>query len=129
MTNTIKKIAYLRGLCEGLGIAEESKEGVILKGILDILDDMADDMAMFAEILDEEIDDDEFDDELDDDFDDENEAEEEAEYSYAFICPNCGQELEVDEDVFENETELTCPACGNKIPIIDEFEYFDDEEK
>lgn len=73
MTNTIKKIAYLRGLCEGLGIAEESKEGVILKGILDVLDDMADDMAMFAEILDEEIDD-EFDDELDDDFDDENEA-------------------------------------------------------
>ena len=61
--------------------------------------------------------------------DDENEAEEEAEYSYAFICPNCGQELEVDEDVFENETELTCPACGNKIPIIDEFADFDDEEK
>lgn len=122
MNSTIKKIAYLRGLCEGLGISEQTKEGIVIKGILDVLDDMADNMAMLTEILDDEIDED-----LDEDMDEESDEGEEEEYSYAFICPSCGQELEVDEDVFETETELICPACGNKIPVIGEFADFEDE--
>lgn len=108
MSGVMKKIAYLRGLCEGYGISEETKEGKILMGILEVLDDMAESIV--------------FDEKNADEFDDD-----EAEYSYAFICPNCGQELEVDDDIINNETELTCPACGNLIPIIDEFAEFDDE--
>ena len=36
-----KKITYLRGLCDASGFPEESKEGKIFHGILDVLDDMA----------------------------------------------------------------------------------------
>ena len=34
-----KKITYLRGLCDGSGFPEESPEGKIFHGMLDILDD------------------------------------------------------------------------------------------
>ncbi|MEA4971665.1 MAG: hypothetical protein VB119_00650 [Candidatus Metalachnospira sp.] len=111
MNRIMKKIAYLRGLCEGYGFSEETKEGKILLGILQILDDMAEEAEDNGEWCTE----------CDDD--------EEAEYSYAFICPNCGQELEVDDEVLHNETELTCPACGNIIPVIDEFANFEDEKE
>lgn len=109
MNKILKKIAYLRGLCDGSGISGETNEGKILTGILDVLDDM-------AEAFD-------FDDEFCMDADDD-----EAEYSYAYICPSCGQELEVDEDILNSEIELTCPACGNIIPLIGEFADFEDEE-
>ena len=114
MKETIRKIAYLRGLCEGYGFDENTKEGIIFSGILDVLDDLAD-------ILDQY----EFPDDEDDDEDEEEQFEEE--YSYAFICPNCGQELEVDEDILENEEELTCPACGNIIPVWTDFADFEEE--
>jgi len=109
MKEIMKKIAYLRGLCEGYGISEETKEGKVLVGVLEVLDDMAETIA------------------FDKGYYDDN--EDGTEYSYAFICPNCGQELEVDDDILHNETELTCPACGNIIPIIDEFADFKNEKE
>lgn len=36
-----KKVSYLKGLAEGLGLKEESKEEKILSEIIDILDEMA----------------------------------------------------------------------------------------
>lgn len=108
----IKKISYLRGLCEGSGFGEDTKEGAVFAGILDVLDDMAEILEAF-----------EYDDECEDECDDGEE------YTYAFICPACGQELEVDEDILENEEELTCPACGNIIPVVNEFADFDDDEE
>ena len=113
MRSIIKKIAYLQGLCEGMNISEESKEGRIIVEILDVLDGLTD------EILDMEFSDE------DDDWDD-DEQEEEDIYSYAFICSSCGQELEVDDEIIENEEEFTCTACGNIVPVIDEFNEFED---
>ncbi len=112
MRETIKKISYLRGLCNGYGFDRNTKEGTVLLGILDVLDDMADAIDNLS---------------LCTGCDDMDDAGEE-EYSYAFICPNCGQELEVDEEILNNEEELTCPACGNIIPVLNEFADFDDEE-
>ena len=42
MREVIKKISYLRGLCNGYGFDRNTKEGTVLLGILDVLDDMAD---------------------------------------------------------------------------------------
>ena len=36
-----EKVAYLKGLVDGLGVDETSKEGRIIKAIVDVLDDMA----------------------------------------------------------------------------------------
>lgn len=110
-----KKITYLRGLCDGSGFPEESKEGKIFHGILDVLDDMAfmletfmddEDMVMEEEALDET---------------------DEPIFFYSFICPNCGEEIDVDEETMESETEIECPECGNSIPMgtadIDELKF------
>ena len=40
MTAT-EKVAYLRGLSEGLGVDDTSKEGRVIKAIIDVLDDLA----------------------------------------------------------------------------------------
>ena len=82
MKEIIKKISYLKGLCKGYGFDESTKEGVVFNGILDVLDELTDYL--------------------------ECPSDDEEEYSYAFICPNCGQELEIDEELLETEEELTC---------------------
>ena len=94
-----KKITYLRGLCDGSGFDPDTKEGKIFHGIMDILEDME---------LDEE-------------------ETEEPVYFYSFICPNCGEEIDVDEETMETRKEIACPACGNSIPMgtmdIDELKF------
>lgn len=99
-----KKITYLRGLCDGSGFDPDSKEGKIFHGMMDILEDMA---FMLETFLDDE-DLEEMDFETD---------EEEPVYFYSFICPNCGEEIDVDEETMETETSIQCPACGNDIPM------------
>lgn len=84
------KIAEIKTLCEESGFDENSKEGKIFHSILDLLDEFISSIEDSAE---------------------------EASYEYAFICPNCGEEIEVDEDTVENEEEITCPKCGNIIPV------------
>ena len=48
-------------------------------------------------------------------------------YFYYFICPNCGEEIDVDEETMETQKEIACPACGNSIPMgtmdIDELKF------
>ncbi len=102
MKDIIRKISYLKGLCRGYGIDENTKEGAVLTGILDVFDEIAD--------------------YLDDG------ADEEDEYSYAFVCPNCGQELEIDGELLETEEELTCPACGNSFSVNDSGGYSENEQ-
>ena len=109
-----KKITYLRGLCDGSGYPPDSKEGKIFHGILDVLDDIAFMLESYME------DDDDFDEMLYDD-------SEEPSYLYSFICPNCGNEIEVDEQTMENEQEIVCPECSNTIPVgtadVDELKF------
>ena len=97
-----KKITYLRGLCDGSGFDPDTKEGKILHGVMDILEDMA---FMLETFLDDE--------DLEEmQIDDEDDAEEPV-YFYSFICPSCGEEIDVDEETMETEREIACPGCGN----------------
>ena len=36
-----EKVAYLKGLVEGIGVDETTNQGKIMKAVLDVLDDMA----------------------------------------------------------------------------------------
>ena len=101
-----KKITYLRGLCDGSGFPEESPEGKIFHGMLDILDDMAFMLETFMDDEDMEM--------LDED---EGDLEDEPVYFFSFICPNCEQEIEVDGETMESVEEINCPNCGNAIPM------------
>ena len=96
-----KKIAYLKGLCDGSGFTEDSPQGKIFHGMLEMLDDMS---AMLESVMEDE----DFDEMCDDG---------EPIYFHSFICPTCGEEIEVDGATMEEKTEITCPACGNSIPM------------
>lgn len=126
-----EKVAYLKGLAEGLDVtAESSKEGKLINMMMDILQDIAlelEDLAVEQEELGEEIDaisDDLSDveeivfDEDEDDYDDDDEDydfdDEDEEDCYASICPTCGDEIYFDDSVLE-AGEVVCPGCGQKL--------------
>ena len=120
-----EKVAYLKGLAEGLNIdTEKSKEGKLISIMMDILQDVAlelEDLQTEQNELGEEIDvisDDLNDmeqliygDEDDEDYEDDDDEEEDC---YASVCPNCGDEIYFDDSVLESG-EVVCPGCGTKL--------------
>ena len=116
-----EKVAYIKGLMDGLGIDENSKEGKILAAMLDLLDDMADtieDMQDGLELLSCQIDD--IDEELDlmgdDDFDDDDYSDEFDGELYEVTCPSCKNIVYMDEDMLD-EGAIPCPNCGETLEI------------
>jgi len=123
----IEKVAYLKGLAEGMELDTEKKEGKLLAAIIDLLEDIAleiedlwDGEEELYEGLDavsddlEDVEDLIFEDEEDeyeeDDFDELDEDEE----CYATTCPTCEEEIFFDESVLE-DGEVICPNCGEKL--------------
>ena len=131
-----EKVAYLKGLTEGLALDTQTKEGKIIASMIDILDDIAlelSDMKDAQEELGDGLDavSDDLEDVEDlvygpeDDEDDEDEEEEDSEDCYATTCPTCQETVYFDESVL-NEGSVVCPNCGEKL----EFDLSDlDEEK
>ncbi len=118
----LEKVAYMKGLAEGIGLDVKSKEGKLLKVMMDILDDVAlelqdirDEQGDLEEGLDavsEDLADVEtylFD--LEEEDDDEEEEDEEV---YQTTCPNCDEEIFFDEDVLADGSVL-CPNCGEEL--------------
>lgn len=149
---TSEKVAYLKGLAEGMGIQEDAGQGKLFKVIIDILEDLALDLAdtkdSLVDLTDgmEDLSDDlaELEDEFydclidDEDEDDEEEAEDEdEEYDedeepvfYSVECPGCGYKLTVDEDILDQGT-FECPECGEIIDLTKaevEEVVFDEED-
>ena len=88
-----EKVAYLKGLAEGLALDTETKEGKLIAAIIDVLDEMS---IRFEDIDDNLV-------ELDDD----------AEY-FETTCPVCQEEIVFDEDTLDSG-EIRCPNCGEKL--------------
>ena len=121
-----EKVAYLKGLAEGLGLDAESKEGKLFAAIIDVLDEMAEEildleeeLADVEEGLDAVSDDlsevEETLYELEDEFDDDDdEDEEDEEDCFMTTCPACEEEIFFDETVLE-DGEVVCPNCGEKL--------------
>lgn len=117
-----EKVAYLKGLAEGLNLdTEKSKEGKLISVMIGILEEMGlsiealeagmDDLGEELDAVSEDLSDveeivyDEDDDE-DDDYD-----EEEDDDFFEVACPSCGADIVIDEDVLEAGT-VECPGCG-----------------
>ena len=136
-----EKVAYLKGLAEGMELDTEKKEGKLLSAIIDVLDDIAleledmkDEQAELADGLDavsddlEDVEDVVFgEDEEDDDLDDEYEYDDldEDEDCYATTCPTCEETIYFDESVLE-DGEVICPNCGEKLEF--DLTSLDEEE-
>ena len=129
-----EKVAYLKGLAEGLGIEENTKEGKLFKAVMDVLSDLAvrvedleDSTAELTEqgdAIDEDLD------ALEGDFYDEDECDcccddEDDEEYYDISCPNCDEEFCVDEETLL-EGGIECPNCGEHLEF--DIECCDDDD-
>lgn len=141
-----EKVAYLKGLMEGLSYPTDTPEGKILSCMADILSDIAltcDDMEQetarlgeYIEELDEDLggveeylfteeDEDDEDEDEDDDIDlDDEDDEESDEDIYALDCPSCGETIYLNESLLD-ETDILCPNCHEPIS----FDIEPDEEE
>ena len=127
-----EKVAYLKGLMEGLDLDKTTKEGKVLAAMADILEDMAltvadscdqidaidEDLETLEEYVYDELD---LDDDYDFDFDDDDSGE------YEFECPNCHEVVFIDESVFEEGKEIECPNCGAQLEGVYEEEEEEDD--
>ena len=139
-----EKAAYLKGLVEGLGIDETTKEGKVIKAMSELLCEMAqavdgideDVTQAYDQIndLSEELEDleaDLYEDDDADEEDDEPEAEDDADDNadvasepyYEVACPACGETVYVSEDDLD-AGEAICPSCK----VAFEVALADDEE-
>ena len=139
-----EKVAYLKGLMEGMKLDTTTNEGKILAAVVDILADMADDLGDVASDLydlGEDVDaisddlsdvedylcDEDWDDEDDEDEDWDEEDEDEEPLFFEVTCPACEKTITVDEDVLNLGT-IQCPNCGEMMEFDIEEEDDEDEE-
>ena len=130
-----EKAAYLRGLIEGLGIDETTKEGKVIKAMSELLgelaeavdgidedvtraydqiNDLSDELEDLEADLYEEDEDGESEDAEDEDSDGDDDAKDDdiaSEPFYEVACPNCGETVYVSEDDLD-AGEANCAHCG-----------------
>ena len=138
-----EKVAYLKGLMEGMNLSADSNEGKLFRAIVDVLDEIAlevedltdevmklgdgldvisDDLSDVEDVIFDEDDFDDYDDE-----DDEDEDEDDEEECYATTCPECEEEIFFDDSVLE-DGKVECPNCGATLEF-DPADLAEDEEK
>ncbi|MCI6770967.1 MAG: hypothetical protein PUF31_01485 [Oscillospiraceae bacterium] len=128
-----EKVAYLRGLMEGLDIDDDSKEGKLFSAIVDTLDEIAseisdmeedfEDLSDYVEEIDEDLGDVEGfvygDDDCDCCCDDDCDCD-----CVEIHCPACEEDVCIDLDCIDDDGVCQCPNCGADI----EFEILDEDE-
>ena len=116
-----EKVAYLKGLAEGLDLdTEKSKEGKLISVMIGILEKVGlslEDMEENALNLGEEID------ALSDDLADvesivydEDEDDEDEEDGFEVECPNCDEPLFIGDDELA-EGVVVCPNCDTRFSL------------
>ena len=120
-----EKVAYLKGLADGLGIKDSTNEGKLMLAVIDVLEAMADDieavdahakdlsdcisdinedMEYLEDLCIGDMDDD------DEDYDEADDDDDDADVCTG-CCSSCGD---------EQEYEVTCPKCGETITVYEE---------
>lgn len=126
-----KKVAYLKGLMDGMELDDQSKEARILKEMIDVMEKMAEtiedlqedyeDLEEYLESIDEDLydlEDEVYDYEEDEEDDDEDEDEDKDEENCIEVdCPKCHEVVCFDADVLNDEdvVEVTCPNCDTVV--------------
>ena len=123
-----EKVAYIKGLAEGLNLDSETKEGKILAAVIDVLGDITEEIcdiedgcdAMLEQLdaVDEDLSAVEeliYDEDDDCDCDDCCDCDDDL---YEVECPQCHDVIYLDEDMLADEG-ITCPNCGTEL----EFDF------
>lgn len=136
MMTITEKVAYLRGLVEGMKLDDSKDEVKIINAVIEVLDDIAlsvadleDEVAAVEEYVDdidadlEDLEDYVFEDcgcegcEGYDDYDDEE--------LFEVTCPQCEETITIDSQIVE-EGSIECPNCGAQLEF--DIDMDDDEE-
>ena len=130
----IEKVAYLKGLAEGLGLNDSTKEGKVLGLVIDLLDDVAlalSDMGESFAMLSEQVEsmDDDLDEILTDIYeDDEDDDEDDEGHIHGRIHEShggsecCGRHGGGAKEAFEGELyEVVCPVCEDIICVDEDM--------
>jgi uncharacterized protein YbaR (Trm112 family) len=120
MMTISEKVAYLKGLAEGLNLdTEKSKEGKLISVIIGILEEIGlsiEDLEENAQALGEEID------VLSDDLADVEEAlsedddEDDDDDYFEVVCPTCEEPLFIGEQAMADGF-IQCPNCETKYSL------------
>lgn len=138
MMTVTEKAAYIKGLAEGLGIDDSTKEGKVINAIIDLLGDLTTDLEdtqdACAELgeqinaVDEDLA--ELEDFIYEEYEDEEDecegccgCDDEDDELYEVECPNCHDIIYIDDKMLEDEG-MTCPNCGTNL----EFDFEEDGE-
>jgi len=121
-----EKVAYIKGLMEGLSLDESSKETKVLKAIVDVLEDLALSVADVEDevsVIDDDLSDlyewvDELEEDVNGEFDDDDDLFEEDDEAYELKCPECGKRVTIDGDMLFSG-DAVCPECGAEIHALD----------
>jgi len=143
-----ERMAYLKGLAEGLNVGVGTSEGRLMLAMMDVMNEIVrsldrlqssqDQLETYVEAVDDDLTDlenaiyDDYDSGLEFDLEDEygDEYDEDLELDglddtaieyLEMVCPNCGETVFVDEDVFENDEviEVLCPECKETVLVND----------
>jgi len=118
MNELKEKIAYLAGMAKGLEIDTSTKEGKLLTAIVDALVDIANVIKDIDEDIDELS-------ELVYDMDEDlgeietevygEDGEDDDDDFFEVKCPNCNENVFIDEDMLSSRESIICPNCGEKV--------------
>ncbi|MDR1570383.1 MAG: zinc ribbon domain-containing protein [Oscillospiraceae bacterium] len=134
------RVAYLKGLAEGLSIDAQSKEGRLIGAIIDVLGDVVKvisdlkdkhtELDEYVESIDEDLaeleeallDDEDggASDDLDDDDDDDDDSDA-YDGLIEYECPHCAHTVYFDAETFDLEEENKCPNCGKAIFDVSDY--------
>lgn len=121
MNSLNSRVAYLKGLMEGMEIDKSTKEGKVLSEMADILKDIAteieyvkdsqEDMEEYMSALDEDLED------VENEIYGEDDDEEDEDDYVEVKCPSCGEVVYVENDILDEEKKIECPNCGKSIEL------------
>ncbi|MFP5527024.1 CD1247 N-terminal domain-containing protein [Peptococcus simiae] len=130
-----ERVAYLKGLADGLGLQEKDKTGKFYTELISLIEEMAlvvdylqdetDEMEEYLDALDEDLSDVE---EAVFDFDDEYDDDDFEDYDFNTLgnymeseCPGCGETIAYFDDTEDDQAvDIVCPNCGEVVTTIGE---------
>lgn len=132
-----EKVAYIRGLMEGLDVDKDDKEMKIISAVVDLLDDMAlsvcdledsqAELEEYVEELDEDLgalEEDIYEDECEGDCDCgccDDDCDCDDGFNYKTECPVCGEDVLLDDEILRDGA-FECPHCGETIDFGEDIE-------
>jgi len=134
MEDLKERLAYLKGLVEGLDLDDNSKEGKLFLQIINLMDGMTtsienleadnEELYDYMEAVDQDLT------ELENDYYEALEDDEEEYDGFSIECPDCQEIVYIDDNTIgdeEMEMEVLCPRCHQVVFVQDELWEGDSE--